>query len=215
MHEYIEVRNNAIEELVEAVFSDHDENQGEKSDAIERKRKLQNKVRCQRYRDKRKSDITINSQISRNQTIATDQFSKPIAKHVPGRQNFHTSQIPETRMKKEEPLDIPNFNFVIQQFLFENLMIYTKEGSEILGKRFGKKYDEVPMILSGDFNINFADDKNLPLIEFLNETLNLNMSNDRKLKYNEIIESTNSLSIVEVNDDNDANNENNVKNQVH
>jgi len=33
------------------------------------------------------------------------------------------------------------------------------------------------MILSGDFNINFAEDKNLPLIEFLNENiLNLNMS---------------------------------------
>ncbi|KAK0071235.1 hypothetical protein PV326_001505, partial [Microctonus aethiopoides] len=46
------------EELVEAVFSDNDEEQGEKSDEI------------------------------------TDQPSKPIAKHVPGRQNFHTSQIP-------------------------------------------------------------------------------------------------------------------------
>lgn len=68
----------------------------------------------------------------------------------------------------------------IQQFLFENLMIYTKERSEILEKRCGKKYDKVPMILSEDFNINFADDKNLPLIEFSNKTLNLNMSNDRK-----------------------------------
>lgn len=37
------------------------------------------------------------------------------------------------------------------------------------------------MILSGDFNINFADDKNLPIIEFLNEALGLTMSNDRKL----------------------------------
>ncbi|KAK0157123.1 hypothetical protein PV328_011857, partial [Microctonus aethiopoides] len=61
------------EELVEVVFSDHDENQGEKSDEIERKRKLQNKVRCQRYRDKRKSDITINSQISQNQTIIVEE----------------------------------------------------------------------------------------------------------------------------------------------
>ncbi|KAK0071030.1 hypothetical protein PV325_013653, partial [Microctonus aethiopoides] len=116
------------EELVEAVFSDNDEEQGEKSDEIERKGKLQNKVRCQRYRNRRKSDITINLQISQNQTITveeeiiikrrkeqdkqkskryrdkkraadlinlqTDQPSKPIAKHVPGRQNFHTSQIP-------------------------------------------------------------------------------------------------------------------------
>ncbi|GFW77375.1 uncharacterized protein TNCV_2497681 [Trichonephila clavipes] len=68
----------------------------------------------------------------------------------------------------------------IEQFLFENLMIYTKEGSELLEKRFGEKFDDIPMILSGDFNINFADDKNLSLIEFLNETLGLTMSNDRK-----------------------------------
>ena len=37
------------------------------------------------------------------------------------------------------------------------------------------------MTLSGDFNINFAEDKNLPLITFLNETLGLTMSNDREL----------------------------------
>ncbi|GFX25298.1 uncharacterized protein TNCV_1274581 [Trichonephila clavipes] len=70
----------------------------------------------------------------------------------------------------------------IEQFLFENLMIYTKEGSELLEKkRFCEKFDDIPMILSGDFNINFADDKNLSLIEFLNETLGLTMSNDRKV----------------------------------
>ncbi|GFX37497.1 uncharacterized protein TNCV_4899271 [Trichonephila clavipes] len=112
----------------------------------------------------------------------------------------------------------------IEQFLFENLMIYTKEGSELLEKRFGEKFDAIPMILSGDFNINFADDKNLSLIEFLNETLGLTMSNDRKvsttnyhkpivsfLEYNEMIERTDNLSIVEINDGNDVNNENNVQ----
>ena len=142
----------------------------------------------------------------------------------------------------------------IQKFLFENLMIYTKESSEIFEKRFGKKYDNVPMILSGDFNINFAHDENLPLIEFLNEALTLNMSNDRKLstkkhkttidavftwylvefqsnifvsyfsyhknilsflEHNDIIESTKSLNTAEINDENYANNENSVKNQVH
>ena len=36
----------------------------------------------------------------------------------------------------------------IQPFLFENLMIYTKEGSVILEKRFGEKCDDIPMILS-------------------------------------------------------------------
>ena len=59
----------------------------------------------------------------------------------------------------------------IKQFLFKNLMIYTKEGSAILEARFVKKFDDIPMILSGDFNINFAEDKNLPLITFLNEKL--------------------------------------------
>ncbi|GFW25406.1 uncharacterized protein TNCV_3721341 [Trichonephila clavipes] len=44
-----------------------------------------------------------------------------------------------------------------QKFLCENLMIHTKESSEILAKRFGEKSNNVPMILSGDFNINFAD----------------------------------------------------------
>lgn len=70
---------------------------------------------------------------------------------------------------------------VIQDFLYENLMIYTKEGSELLEKKVGKRFDNLPMILSGDFNINFADDKNLPLIEFLNKEFRLTMSNDRNL----------------------------------
>ena len=65
----------------------------------------------------------------------------------------------------------------IQKFLFENLIIYTKVGSEVFEKRFGEKYDHIPMILSKDFNTTFEDDKILPLIKFLNETLNLNMSN--------------------------------------
>ena len=55
---------------------------------------------------------------------------------------------------------------LIQKFLFENLMIYTREGFEILEKRFGEKYDNLPMILNGDFNINLADDENIPLIDF-------------------------------------------------
>ncbi|GFQ76806.1 hypothetical protein TNCT_374161 [Trichonephila clavata] len=57
------------EELVGAVSSDNDKDQGVKSDEIERKIKLRNKVRCQRYRDKRKRDITINSWISQHQAV--------------------------------------------------------------------------------------------------------------------------------------------------
>ena len=103
-----------------------------------------------------------------------------------------------------------------------------------------EKFDDIPMILSGDFNINFAEDKNLPLITFLNEKLGWTMSNDWKLntkkykttvdavfiryldkfesnicfsyfsydqpivsflEYNELIQNTNNLSIVEINED--------------
>lgn len=68
----------------------------------------------------------------------------------------------------------------IQEFLYENLMIYSKDGSALLEKKIGKRFDNLPMILSGDFNINFADDKNLSLIEFLNQEFQLAMSNDRQ-----------------------------------
>ena len=54
----------------------------------------------------------------------------------------------------------------IQQFLLENLMIYPKEDSKILKKRFGKKLDNERMILKGDFNLNFADDRNILVIDF-------------------------------------------------
>lgn len=43
------------------------------------------------------------------------------------------------------------------------------------------KYVNVLTILSRIFIINFEDGKNLPLIEFLNETFNLNITNDLKL----------------------------------
>ncbi|XP_049819970.1 uncharacterized protein LOC109605143 isoform X2 [Aethina tumida] len=61
------------EELVGAVSSDNDKNRGEKCDEIERRR-LQNKIRCQRYRDKKKRDITINSSISQHQAITAEEL---------------------------------------------------------------------------------------------------------------------------------------------
>ena len=36
------------------------------------------------------------------------------------------------------------------------------------------------MILSADFNFNFADDKNISVIDFSNEALRLTPSSDRK-----------------------------------
>ena len=73
----------------------------------------------------------------------------------------------------------------------DNLMLYTKEGSEVFEKRFGEKLENVPMILSTDFNFNFADDRNIPVIDFFNEALGLIVSKDRKLsiaKYKTTIE---------------------------
>ena len=59
------------------------------------------------------------------------------------------------------------------------MTIPLKPTLNLLGKRFGEKFDEIPMILSGDFN--FAEDKYLPLITFMKYTLGLTMYNDRKL----------------------------------
>ena len=61
-------------------------------------------------------------------------------------------------------------------------MFYIKEGSEVFENRIGEKLESVPMILSADFNFNFADDRNIPVIDFFNEALGLTMSNDRKLR---------------------------------
>lgn len=65
----------------------------------------------------------------------------------------------------------------IIKFLHRNLLIYTEEGSTILGEN----WHELPMILSGDFNINFAEETSKPLIDFLKDKLNLTMSNDKNI----------------------------------
>jgi hypothetical protein len=63
----------------------------------------------------------------------------------------------------------------IRKFIHQNLLIYTREGSALLGENF----HEIPMIMSGDFNINFADEKTEPLINLLKVKLELVMSNDK------------------------------------
>lgn len=81
-----------------------------------------------------------------------------------------------------------------------------------------KKFDDIPMILNEGFNVNFADDRSLPLTEFLHEAWSLTISNDGKLsttslvsvsflECNKMIERTNNLSNVKINDDNNTNNE--------
>ena len=68
------------------------------------------------------------------------------------------------------------------QNFFENLMIYAKEGFQVLEKRFGKKLDNLQMILSEDFNAKFTDEKNMIVINLFNEALCFTRSNDRKLR---------------------------------
>jgi hypothetical protein len=51
---------------------------------------------------------------------------------------------------------------------------YTVEGSALVDSDL----DKIPMILSGDFNANFASAESQPLIEFLQVKLQLNMTND-------------------------------------
>ena len=62
----------------------------------------------------------------------------------------------------------------IKDFLHHILLAYTEAGSEILNK----KNHEIPMIIAGDFNVNFANQESLPLIHFLRDALNLEMVND-------------------------------------
>ena len=62
----------------------------------------------------------------------------------------------------------------IIEFIHENLLIYTTAGSALLNRNL----HQLPMILSGDFNVDFSKEKSKPLIDFLKTTLDLNMSND-------------------------------------
>ncbi|CAF4947099.1 unnamed protein product [Pieris macdunnoughi] len=62
----------------------------------------------------------------------------------------------------------------IIDFIHHSLLSYTSGGASLLGNN----NDKIPMILSGDFNINFASEKSLKLIEFLKDKLNLSMKNN-------------------------------------
>ncbi|KAF0773020.1 Uncharacterized protein FWK35_00000089 [Aphis craccivora] len=69
----------------------------------------------------------------------------------------------------------------------QNLMIYTEAGSALLHENFHR----LPMILSGDFNVDFSKDTSKPLVDFLISTFNLNMLNDpneRMTKYRTTID---------------------------
>ena len=72
----------------------------------------------------------------------------------------------------------PNQKIVdIQEFIHRVLLEYTEEGSRLL-RRYSKNLYEIPLILAGDFNINFSDKKSKPLIQFLLEEFDLKINND-------------------------------------
>ncbi|GFT74454.1 ATP-dependent DNA helicase [Trichonephila clavipes] len=63
----------------------------------------------------------------------------------------------------------------IIEFLHRSLLPYTSRGSALLNRN----YDKIPMVLSGEFNVNFALDKSLQLIEFLKNNFTLSLQNNR------------------------------------
>lgn len=65
----------------------------------------------------------------------------------------------------------------IIEFIHHVLLPYTPVGSAELGK----EYHLMPMILSGDFNVNFATDTAEPLVQFLKNKLQLTMNTNKNV----------------------------------
>lgn len=65
----------------------------------------------------------------------------------------------------------------IIQFLHRQLLVYSHRGAALLGS----EEDKTPLILGGDFNVNFASDDSIPLIDFLSENFSLLINNDPKI----------------------------------
>lgn len=61
----------------------------------------------------------------------------------------------------------------IIEFIHETLLPYTIRGSAILKKN----YHQIPMIMVGDFNVDFSLYESQPIIDFLNDEFNLRINN--------------------------------------
>lgn len=71
----------------------------------------------------------------------------------------------------------PNQNLDdIIYFIHRLLLVYSHAGANALGR--GE--DKIPLILGGDFNVNFGSNDSLPLIQFLRETFGLQINNNPK-----------------------------------
>ena len=64
----------------------------------------------------------------------------------------------------------------ISQFILKKLLDFTPEGSALVNE----KLHELPMVLAGDFNIEFASNESFPLIQFLKDKLQLEINNNPK-----------------------------------
>ncbi|KAK0162413.1 hypothetical protein PV327_006192 [Microctonus hyperodae] len=72
----------------------------------------------------------------------------------------------------------PNKKIIdIQEFIHRSLLEYSKGASRMLS-RYKKNLNKLPLILAGDFNINFSDEKSKPLLQFLLDEFDLRINND-------------------------------------
>ena len=65
----------------------------------------------------------------------------------------------------------------ITDFIHHVLLPYTEGGAKLLNKN----YHEIPMIIAGDFNVNFANEESLPLIDFFRNVSNLEIATNRNI----------------------------------
>lgn len=65
----------------------------------------------------------------------------------------------------------------IQGFIHRSLLEYSAASTALL-EEYGTNYDQLPLILAGDFNINFKDKQSESFKTFLKNTFDLNMNNN-------------------------------------
>ena len=65
------------------------------------------------------------------------------------------------------------------QFIYESLLLYCNDVSDT--EFVDKCLSQLPIILSGDFHVNFASKEAQPLIDSLDRKFNMKMNNDRNV----------------------------------
>ena len=65
----------------------------------------------------------------------------------------------------------------IQEFIDRALLEYSKDESGTLSRN-NKNLCNIPLVLAGDFNINFSNERSKPLLQFLLDEFDLRINND-------------------------------------